>query len=150
MFKLIIVTYCQILANTAYFHRWARLLKQQKSFTFYCLLTKENKRPFSVSICSKQKTNVRFLFPFAANKRKFAVSYFRLHKTNRSFRLPLVLFSICGIPETWSHGHGDMDTRRHGDKETRRQGNREACINGDMEIWRQINIEMRRRGDAET
>jgi hypothetical protein len=40
----------------------ARLLKQQKSMTVYCLLTKENRLPFSVSVCSKQTEVCRFRF----------------------------------------------------------------------------------------
>jgi hypothetical protein len=34
--------------------RWARLLEQQTSSTVFCLPTKENKCPFSVSVCSKK------------------------------------------------------------------------------------------------
>jgi hypothetical protein len=47
--------------------------------------------------------------PSAANKREFAVSVFHLQQIDESCRFPLVLFSVCGIPETWRHGHGDMD-----------------------------------------
>jgi hypothetical protein len=32
-------------------HKWARLLKQQSLITAYRLLTKENKLPFSISVC---------------------------------------------------------------------------------------------------
>jgi hypothetical protein len=62
----------------------------ESSFTVYLLPTKENK------------------FLFAANKRKFAVSLFS--KTFLSCCLPLVPFSVGGIPETWCHGHEDMET----------------------------------------
>jgi hypothetical protein len=51
-----------------------------------------------------QQTEVcRFRFPFAENK----------------WKLP---FSICGIPEMWRHGHGEIETwrNRQGDMETRR------------------------------
>ncbi len=57
--------------------------------TVYCLPTKENKLPFSISVCSKQ-TEVAvfrwFLFLFAE---------FRKH---RDMDL-----------ETWKHGDGDID-----------------------------------------
>jgi hypothetical protein len=45
--------------------------------TVYRLPTKENKLPFSVSVCSKQTEVGRFRLPFAANKWKspFSVSF---------------------------------------------------------------------------
>jgi hypothetical protein len=55
--------------------KWARLLKQQSSFTVYRLATKE--------------TNFCFPFMFAANKGMIAVSVFRLQQTNRSRCFPL-------------------------------------------------------------
>jgi hypothetical protein len=67
----------------------------------YCLLTKESKLPFSISIYSKQMKVSRWRFLFAANK--------------RSCRFPLFLFSVCTIPETWRHGPRDMEKWRHGD-----------------------------------
>jgi hypothetical protein len=67
-------------------HRRVRLLKQQSSIIVYRLRTKENKRPFLVSVCG--------------------------------FRFPLVPFSVCVIPETWRHGHGEVETWSHGDIET--------------------------------
>jgi hypothetical protein len=47
----------------AWRHRWAHLLKQQSSITFYRLPTKENKLSFSVCIFRLQQTNgnCRFL-----------------------------------------------------------------------------------------
>jgi hypothetical protein len=39
--------------------------------TVYRLLTKENKCPFSVPVCSKPTKVCYFRFPFAENKRKF-------------------------------------------------------------------------------
>ncbi len=103
--------------------RWARLLKQQ-SLIRYCLsFAAQGKQtsvfrfhlqqairslPFGFSVCSKQMKVVIFL---------------------------LVLFSLCRIPETWRHGHGEMETWRNGpgdtDMETRRHGH------GDMgmETW---------------
>jgi hypothetical protein len=56
--------------------RWALLLKQQLSTTVYRLLTKKNKLPFSVFVCSKQTDVSSFVFPFAANKWKspFSIS----------------------------------------------------------------------------
>jgi hypothetical protein len=50
------------------------------AITLYLLPTKENKRPFSVSVCSKQ-TEVR-----------------PLQKTNGNGHFLLVPFSVCGIP----------------------------------------------------
>jgi hypothetical protein len=44
-------------------HRWARLLNQQSLITVYCLLTKENKLPFSIFLCSKLTEVCRFCFP---------------------------------------------------------------------------------------
>jgi hypothetical protein len=41
---------------------------------FYRLLTKENKLPFSISVCRKQMEVYHFHFPFAANKRKLLFS----------------------------------------------------------------------------
>jgi hypothetical protein len=38
------------------------------------LPTKENKCPFSISVCSKQTGVCHFHFPFAENKRKLALS----------------------------------------------------------------------------
>jgi hypothetical protein len=76
-------------------HRWAHLLKQQSLITVYRLHTKENKQPFYVSICSKQTEVGCFRFPFAENK-------------NRSYHFSSVPFSVCGILETWRHGHGDI------------------------------------------
>ncbi len=58
-------------------------------------------------------------------------SFFHLQKTNKkNGRFPLGLFSVCGITETWRHGHGreDMGTWRHGDMETWKHG--------DMDKWR--------------
>jgi hypothetical protein len=69
--------------------------------TVHRLPTKEGKRPFSVSICSKQ--------------RKFTGSAFRLQKTNGSCRFPLVPFPVYGIPETWTWRNGDTDKWRHED-----------------------------------
>jgi hypothetical protein len=65
----------------AYTHRWAHLLKQQSLITIYRLPTKENKRPFFVSVGSDQ------------NKICYGSCHF-----------PPVPFSVCGIPETWKHG----------------------------------------------
>jgi hypothetical protein len=71
-----------------YGHRWACLLRQQSSITVYCLPTKENKRPFSVSVCSKQTK----------------VFFFRLQKTNGSCHFQLVpLRNYQNVDvETWT------------------------------------------------
>jgi hypothetical protein len=63
---------------------------------------------------SVSRFRLRFCFPFTENKRKLPFL--------------LCLFSVCGIPETWKHGHGrgdismetycrdmEMETRRHRD-----------------------------------
>ncbi len=64
-------------------------------------------------ICQPRKNfRLSFLFPFAANEQKFAVSIFCLQKRNESCRFPLVPFSVCRVPETWRHGHGDLETWR--------------------------------------
>jgi hypothetical protein len=74
----------------------------------YCFPNKENKGLFS--------------FRFAANKQKFAITYIGLQNTNGRCCFPFVLFSISRIPETWRHGHGDIETWRwrheDGDMET--------------------------------
>jgi hypothetical protein len=102
--------------------RQAHLLKEKSLITVYCLPSKENKRPFSVSVCSKQAEVFRF-------------------------RFPLVPHPVCEIPETWRHGHRDMETLRHrdGDIETWRHGDM-----GDMETWRPENMETWKHGGMET
>jgi hypothetical protein len=89
------------------------IAETQSSIPIFCLLIKENKCSFYVSVCSKQTEVFRFHFPFAENKQK-------------------LLFSICGIPEmwTWRHGDGDMEAWRHRDMETWRHRN---IKNMDME-----------------
>ncbi len=103
--------------------RLAHLLKQLSLITVYCLSTKE-----------KQTSVFRF----------------RLQETNRCWSccFPLLLFSVCGILETWRHEHIDMekwrhrgmemDTWRHGDMGTRRHW--------DMETWKH-KTENRRPGN---
>jgi hypothetical protein len=93
----------------------------------------------SVSVCQKQMEVCNFCLC--------------LQETNGSCRFLLVLFSVCGIPETWRHGSGDMEmetwrhedmkTWRHevGDMETGRHGNMETWKHGEMEIWRHGNKE---------
>jgi hypothetical protein len=81
---------------------------------YVCL---NSNRRLSFIVCGLRKTNVHFWFPFA-------VSVFRLQKTNVSCRFPLVLFSVCGIPE---HGDMDMETWRSGDMEEM-----ETCRHGDI------------------
>ncbi len=48
-----------------------------------------------IIVCRPWKTNVRFLFPFAAIKRKFAVSVFSFQQTNRNCRFLLVPLFVC-------------------------------------------------------
>jgi hypothetical protein len=91
-------------------HRWAHLLKQQ-SLTFI--------------VCRPRKINFHFPFLFAENKWKFAVSVFHLQQTNRNCCFPLVLFCVCGIPETW----------RHGEKETWRYVHEHGYMELDIEAW---------------
>ncbi len=54
--------------------RLACLLTQQMSITVDHLPTKENKLPFSVSVCSKKTKVCHFRFTFAANKQKLSFS----------------------------------------------------------------------------
>ncbi len=115
-------------------HRCAHLLRQQSSITVYRLSAKENKLPFSVSVCSKQTPVWRFCFPFTA--------------TNGS-RFPLVPFNVYGIPEKWRHGHGGMETWRHCDSETWRwrHGNMEAWTwrHGEMKTWRHGHVDIKQK-----
>jgi hypothetical protein len=101
--------------------------------------TNSNHRlPFT--ICQpRKKKNFRFLFPFAADKHKFSVS---ISICNKQMEL---LFSVCGITETWRHGHGDVETWRHGDMEM------ETWKHGDidMETWKHGKMETWRHGDMD-
>jgi hypothetical protein len=67
------------------------LLKQQALITIYRLLIKENKLPFTVSVCSKQMV---------------AVFVHRLQQKNKSNCFSFVPLFVCRILETWRHGHG--------------------------------------------
>jgi hypothetical protein len=49
---------------------WAHLLTKHLSITVYHLPTKENKLPFTMSVCSEQTKVCLICFLFAANKRK--------------------------------------------------------------------------------
>ncbi len=95
-------------------------MKQQSSITVSRLLTEENKHMF-------------LSFPFAANKRIFVVCRFLFSKNKRKLAI-----SICGIPETWRHGHGFMETWRNRvmEMEARKHGNMETWRHGNMETWR--------------
>jgi hypothetical protein len=62
----------------------------------YRLSTKENKRPSSIFRLQQTNRVCCFHFPFTENK----------------WKLP---FSVCGLPEMWGHGLGNMETWRHGD-----------------------------------
>jgi hypothetical protein len=48
--------------------------EKESLITIYHLTIKENKRPFSVSVCSKQTEICRFRFPFTENKRMLPFS----------------------------------------------------------------------------
>ncbi len=102
-------------ARIPYRHRWALLLTQQSSITFYRLPSKETKLLLSVSVCSIQTEVCRSCFPYA--------------KTNESCRFPLVPFYVCGNRR---HGHGDMEieTQKHEDTNM----DMETWTDGDMEI----------------
>ncbi len=74
---------CPTNMSQFYMREWARVLKQQRSITFYRLPTKENKLSFSHFLFAE---NIRkwchFCFPFAANNWKlpFSVhSVFRIY-----------------------------------------------------------------------
>jgi hypothetical protein len=75
----------------------------------YCSLFDDQGKQTSVFHFRLQQTNGSLPFPFpgfAANKRQLPFS--------------LGPFSVCKIPETWRHGHGDIDMKTwrhgHGDK----------------------------------
>ncbi len=53
----------QVRGDWDYRRRWSRLLTQQTSCTICRLPTKENKIPFSISVCSKPTEVCRFRFP---------------------------------------------------------------------------------------
>jgi hypothetical protein len=106
-------------------HRWECFLKQQSSITIYHLPIKENKLPFSISVCSKQTEVCCFHFPFASNQ---------------------FCFQFCGILETWRHGDENMETWRHR-HETWRHGDMDMDM--DMERWRRAGMEAWRHGGME-
>jgi hypothetical protein len=54
-------------------HRWAGLLTQQTSITVYRLPTKQNKLPFSLSICSKQMEVLPFQFSVCGKQTEVVV-----------------------------------------------------------------------------
>ncbi len=64
-----VISWCeilfQILSGTGFWHRLARLLKQQTSITVHCLPTKKNKLPSSVF--HLQKTDGSLPFPFSVS-----------------------------------------------------------------------------------
>ncbi len=72
-------------------HKWTHVLKQQSSIIVHCLMTKENKLPFSTFVCSKQTEVCRSRFP-------------GLQQTNVSCRFPWVHFPFAKFRK-----HGDMD-----------------------------------------
>ncbi len=108
-------TYCTDMLFT---HKWARSLKQQLLITVYRLPTKENKLPFSVSICSK--------------KRKFAVS---VSVCSKKTEVAVFHLRNSGNIETWAWRHrvGDMETWRHR-HEAWESGNMETLVHGGMDI----------------
>jgi hypothetical protein len=78
---------------------------------------------------------VDYHLPFADQEKQTSVFSFHLQPTNWSLPCPfavwrkqtevpvigLIPFSVCGIPETWRHGHGDMEMEKwkHGDIDMR-------------------------------
>ncbi len=102
------------------------MLKQKTSITVDRLPTEENKRLFSVFVCSKEIEVCHCCFPFAENKQK----------------LPFFVSSVFYL---WNSGNMEtcrVDTWRHGDIET--------WGDGDMGTWRCVDMEMWRHGDVET
>ncbi len=111
---------------------------------FYLVLTKENKLPFSNSVCSKQTEVCHFRFPFAVNKGKLPfplvrfpiavgvsmeVDFWNFRENHNFFGIS---FYYRGISETWRHGvmeswsPGVLETRRHGYTDTWIHGHRET------------------------
>ncbi len=90
------------------YHGWTCWLNQQLLITVYL----------------PRKTSVHFPFPIAADKQSLL---FCFPLTENKLKLQ---FSVCGLSETWRHGHGDMETWKHGNMETWRNGD------GDIETWR--------------
>jgi hypothetical protein len=71
-----------------------------------------NKPPSSVSVCNKQtevfclqQTKVSFPFQFSACRKQkkfsFQFSVCKKQSVRSKQNFPIVLFSVCGIPETW-------------------------------------------------
>jgi hypothetical protein len=81
------------------------------------------------TICNKQAEVYRFCFCLQK-------------KTVVPFSSP---FFYTGIPGTWRHGHGDMETGRHLDMD-KRHGNKETWRCGDIETWRHGDMEKWRHG----
>ncbi len=67
----VLMPFCRM----TFHHRWASLLKQQKSITVYRLSTKENKLP--VSVFHLQETNGSSPFPFSVCSKQMEVAVFR-------------------------------------------------------------------------
>jgi hypothetical protein len=125
-------------------HRWARLLKQQTSFTVYRLPSKENKHLFSIPVCSAQMEvaiYVRSIFRLRDSRN--VETWTKRYGDMKTWRQ--------GDKETWRQGdNGDMETLRHGDMETRRHGDTETRRHGETETQRHGDTEPRRHGDMET
>ncbi len=63
----------------------------------YCLLTRENKLPFSASFCSKQTDVCCFHFPFASNKQKLqfpSVPFQDIYKENERIYIYMLPFHM--------------------------------------------------------
>ncbi len=98
----------------------------------YLLLFADQGKPKSGSVSARSKQT------------EVAISVFRLQQTNGGCRICSV--SLCGILETWRHGHGDMETwrlrdLRHGDLDMHG-----TLRNGDMNMeprkWRHRDIKL--------
>jgi hypothetical protein len=94
------------------------------------LQAKENKRPFSVFVYSKQKKVCHFRFPFAENKLKLSFSVpFSVVEFRKRGDMDMETWRQGVMEmETWRHRHGDMEiwAWRHGDIETWRNGDMET------------------------
>jgi hypothetical protein len=96
----------------------------QSLITDYRFPTKDNKRPFSVSVSSKQTEVCRCRVPFAENKRRlpfFISSVFRFRNygmlRHGGMEMDTWRHGIMEM-ETWKHGGTDMENWKHGDMET--------------------------------
>jgi hypothetical protein len=64
-----------------------------------------------LSFADQEKEASVFNFRIQQTNGSYPLSFSGLKQTNESCRFLLVPFSVCGIPETWRWGHGDIGHR---------------------------------------